>query len=219
MEAKQIEKNSEGFNIEDYLKAREQTKSLLVDFASRLRPGIIEDQAHELFKHELSRYGVSKLWHPTKIRFGKNTLKSFKEKSEPNTALGEDDIFFIDIGPVFGNYEGDYGRTFVLGENKEKHKIANAVEEIFLLVQKKWKEAGSTGEELYLYASEVTASMGYELSLKMDGHLLGEFPHTLKYKGSLAEVNFTPTENLWVLEILIQHRVLPFGAFYEDVLI
>jgi methionyl aminopeptidase len=35
----------------------------------------------------------------------------------------------------------------------------------------------------------------------------------------LAEVEFRPNPNLWVLEIAIAHPERKFGAFYEDLLL
>ena len=44
--------------------------------------------------------------------------------SEPGVVLGEHDIFFLDIGPVYGGTEGDAGDTFVFGDDAEHHKAA-----------------------------------------------------------------------------------------------
>ena len=43
--------------------------------------------------------------------------------------------------------------------------------------------------------------------------------HSAHYDGPLAEVEFRPNPNLWVLEIAIAHPERKFGAFYEDLLL
>jgi hypothetical protein len=48
---------------------------------------------------------------------------------------------------------------------------------------------------------------------------LSDFPHSAHYDGPLAEVEFRPNPNLWVLEIAIAHPERKFGAFYEDLLL
>jgi hypothetical protein len=42
----------------------------------------------------------------------------------PVWCWGEDDIFFIDIGPTWQEWEGDGGQTFVTGEDSEKARCA-----------------------------------------------------------------------------------------------
>ena len=41
------------------------------------------------------------------------------EKSEPGVVLGDNDIFFVDIGPIYGDTEGDAGDTFVVGDDPD----------------------------------------------------------------------------------------------------
>ena len=50
---------------------------------------------------------------------GPNTTKDFMERSEPGVVLGENDIFFVDIGPIYGDTEGDAGDTFVFGDDPD----------------------------------------------------------------------------------------------------
>ena len=55
--------------------------------------------------------------------------------------------------------------------------------------------------------------------MDLSGHRLSDFPHSAHYDGPLAEVEFRPNPNLWVLEIAIAHPERDFGAFYEDLLL
>ena len=50
------------------------------------------------------------------------------------------------------------------------------------------------------------------------GHLIGSFPH-LGWKEGLNNYPYLPEPGIWILEIQIRHPELPYGAFYEDVLL
>jgi methionyl aminopeptidase len=86
-------------------------------------------------------------------------------------------------------------------------------------VRKQWFSQGITGHELYDYAIETAGTYGWNLNLDLSGHRLSDYPHSAQYDGPLADVDFRPNPNLWVLEIAIVHPDRPFGAFYEDLLL
>jgi len=206
------------FNLDDYFKAREKTLEILNKISRMIVPGIDEPTGTEMIKSELNRAGCQRFWHPIKFRIGKNTLKSFKEKSDLSIILKPNDLFFIDIGPVFFKHEADLGRTFQVGNNDDHQNIINTCEKIFFETKEVWKNKKLSGSDLYEFAHSITKNYGYEFNFNMLGHRLGDFPHALHYKGNLLDFNFTPKENLWVLEILIRNKENTFGAFYEDIL-
>ncbi len=144
-------------------------------------------------------------WHHIIVRCGPNTTKDFMEKSEPGVVLGDDDIFFVDIGPIYGDTEGDAGDTFVFGSDPDHVRAKKEVRQIWDQVREEWFTNGSTGKELYDYATSVAAGYGWKLNMDLSGHRLSDFPHSAHYDGPLAEVEFRPNPNLWVLEIAIAH--------------
>lgn len=133
--------------------------------------------------------------------------------------LQPDDIFFIDIGPIYGDTEGDAGETFVVGDDPDHRKAKSDVRVIWEDVRSVWFSTGATGEELYDYARQAAHQRGWKLNMDLSGHRLSDFPHSAHYDGSLADVAFRPNPNLWVLEIAIAHPERQFGAFYEDLLL
>jgi len=133
--------------------------------------------------------------------------------------LQENDIFFIDIGPIFQNCEGDAGDTFVFGDDPDHHRAKKDVRTIWEDVRQVWFDEHITGQELYCYAEEAARTLGWTLNLDLSGHRLSDYPHSAHYDGSLADVGFRPNPNLWVLEIAIAHPDGGFGAFYEDLLL
>lgn len=206
------------FSIDKLLEARQKTKAVVRETALRVETGMTEEDGLNLIDKMLDKYGSENKWHPNRFRIGPNTTKSFREESEPGITLGENDLFFIDIGPVFENHEGDFGETFIHGRLLEYSKISEASKTIFKKTSEAWKMKALNGQDLYAFAKEKALKMGYELIPKMKGHRLSEFPHALHFKGGLSEIETHPTAQLWILEILIRHPTENFGAFYEDLL-
>lgn len=206
------------FNLDQYILAQNKTKKIVHDFSLKIIPGMTEKDAFLMLEHFLNESGLEKKWHPTKLRFGKNTTKSFRDQSD-EVVLNENDIFFFDIGPVYGDHEGDFGETFVVGHNSENQKLAHASKEIFEFTKECWQKEKLTGMDLYKKAEELSLKMGYQLNTKMYGHRLGDFPHALYCKESLGLMDFNPAPFLWVLEIHIIDQKRQLGSFYEDLLI
>jgi methionyl aminopeptidase len=107
----------------------------------------------------------------------------------------------------------------VVGSNPDHHRAKEEVKIIWDMVRDKWFSEGLTGHELYDFAIETTKGFGWRLNLDLSGHRLSDYPHSAHYDGSLADVEFRPNPNLWVLEIAIVDPDRHFGAFYEDLLL
>jgi Xaa-Pro aminopeptidase len=199
-------------------RARELTWAALHGICERMHPGISEDeakvQAAEVF-HEL---GFERLWHPTYIRIGSNTTKTYRQRSVPSVRLGENDSYFIDLGLVFDGHEGDVGDTFVVGHAPEQQACAHAARALFDEVAQAWRTQGLSGQALYAFAEERAKAKGWRLNHEIKGHRVGDFPHSVHKAGDLGELEATPSSGLWILEIQIAHPSEPFGAFYEDLL-
>lgn len=212
-------KKNSVFNLEKFYEAKRKTKEVVQIVASKVETGMSEKDGVTLINTILKDYSCEKFWHPHKFRIGRNTTKAFREVSEENIQMKQNDIFFIDIGPVFENHEGDYGETFIHGNKIEYSDIIQASKNIFNATKDKWKTENLSGQKLYDFATKATAPYGYTLNPQMKGHYLSDFPHALHCKSKLAEVAEYPQPNLWVLEILITDPSNEFGAFFEDLLI
>ncbi len=215
----ELEGTGEKFSLTTLMEVRARTRRAVHLIADQVQSGMSEEQAKAIARDTLSQLGMRRGWHHIIVRCGANTTKDFMERSEPGVILGKDDIFFVDIGPIYGDTEGDAGDTFVLGENPEHHRAKRDVRTIWDTVRDHWFAQGSTGKELYDFAVQTTEGLGWKLNLDLSGHRLSDFPHSAHYDGPLAEVEFRPNPNLWVLEIAIAHPDGTFGAFYEDLLL
>src|SRR5258707_1188387 len=118
----ETERDGVRYDRSQMLAGRRMTLEALRRIASAGQPGMAEEQAVAEGRSILKKMGLLRGWHGIKVRFGANTLKVFSEPSEPGVILQEDDIFFVDIGPVWRNWEGDAGDTFVVGQNGEMQR-------------------------------------------------------------------------------------------------
>lgn len=214
-----IEATGAHYSVEDLLEMRTRTRRAVHLIADQVKSGMSEDKAKAIARSTLSSMGMRRGWHHIIVRCGPNTTKDFMARSEPGVVLKNNDIFFVDIGPVYQGCEGDAGDTFVLGGDPEHHRAKRDVRTIWEDVRQAWFEQQITGQDLYRYAQKVAEDFGWKLNLDLSGHRLSEYPHSAHYDGSLADVAFRPNPNLWVLEIAIVHPERKFGAFYEDLLL
>lgn len=206
------------FDAASMARAREQTWVALQGIRERMHPGISEAQARQAAVEVFEQLGVERLWHPVLVRIGPNTLKTYRQKSDPDVRLGENDSYFIDLGLVFDGHEGDVGDTFVVGHAPERQACAEAARNLFRTVAEAWRLRGMSGEALYAFAAEQARAMGWRLNHAIKGHRVSDFPHALHKGGDLGKLDITPSSGLWILEIQIAHPTEPFGAFYEDLL-
>ncbi|SEM53010.1 Metallopeptidase family M24 [Luteibacter sp. UNCMF331Sha3.1] len=206
------------FSRQAMLAARERSWAALGAIAARIVPGMTETDAAAVASECLAAAGMQRIWHPSIIRFGPNTLKTFRQRSAPDTRLGDHDIFFVDLGPVFDGHEGDVGDTFVTGGDAQMTACATAARELFDLTAARWRE-GVTGTALYAFADEQARAMGWRLNHATKGHRVGDYPHAVHKAGNLGDLDATPVPGLWILEIQIAHPDRPIGAFFEDLLI
>jgi methionine aminopeptidase len=217
-----VEMTGEKFNLDFYLASQNICREVTNHIAKLIAPGISEKEGQSLISEELKKVGVKKFWHPTKFRFGSDTLKNFRELPDESLRLQSGDVFYIDVGPVFEDHEADYGKTFVLpGENKDLqrlHQLTEASIEVWIRTQRKWQETKLTGIGLLNYASDIAKTFDFELNPYMAGHRLGDFPHALFSKEKLFESKIVPSKNLWVLEIHLLDKKTGRASFFEDIL-
>ncbi|WP_111532241.1 M24 family metallopeptidase [Pseudomonas sp. 2848] len=198
--------------------AQRMTWEAVERIAQGIHPGMRESQARELGQQVLVELGMQRIWHPTHIRFGSNTLKTFKQRSDGDPVLGDNDIFFIDMGVVWQGHEGDAGTTFVSGNDPQMAACAAAARTLFDEVQAQWRGQGVSGVELYHFAAERARQLGWKLNMDIKGHRVSDFPHAIYRAGDLGDFEGAPGAGLWILEIQIAHPEHAYGAFHEDLL-
>jgi Xaa-Pro aminopeptidase len=209
-----------GFSDALLLNARHLTLAAIEAAAARIGPGTSEDEGRVIVTEELHRLGSEKLWHAPQVRFGRNTLRAFGERGEPGVTLATNDIYFLDLGPVFAGHEGDVGRTFAVGQDPDQRRVAADAAAIWRLTRDRWFTTGDSGARLYAYATELAQARGWVLSLhEANGHRIADFPHAARQRGAVEPLEFRPAPARWILEIQLRHPTREFGAFYEDLLV
>src|ERR1700733_3013066 len=121
--------------IKDLLAAQEKADILFreAEYRNYIVPGQTEKELNtKLFDLAEELFGIKKYWHKRIVRAGVNTLLPYKE-NPANLTLQEDDILFFDFGPVFEEWEADYGRTYVLGNDPAKLALKRDVETAWYL--------------------------------------------------------------------------------------
>lgn len=196
-----------------------------------IRPGATEREINEKIYDLAQRmYGITRYWHKRIVRAGRNTLAPYDE-NPPDLTIAEDDIAFLDLGPVFEDWEADFGRTFVVGNDPLKHKLCRDIEAAFADGKRYFHEHPEiTAAELYAYAHELAVQTGWEYGGPIAGHLIGVFPHE-KIAGDKITLYVHPQnhsrmrlpdasgrERHWILEIHFVDRAHEIGGFYEELL-
>lgn len=149
-----------------------------VEARSLIRPAISESRLNEeIYRLAKEMYGITTYWHKRIVRAGRNTLAPYAENS-PDLTIGEDDILFLDLGPVFGDWEADFGRTFVIGSDPLKLKLRNDVGQAFAEGKRYFHETPDIrASQLFSYAVSLAHQFGWEFGGSIAGHLIGQFPH------------------------------------------
>lgn len=174
--------------------------------------------------------GVTQHWHKRIVRSGPNTLLPYAE-NPPDRQITGDDILFFDFGPVFAEWEADFGRTYVIGDDSVKLRLRDDLEPVFTEGRAHFESHPLiTGAELYSFVTRRAQARGWEFGGPIAGHLIGEFPHE-KIQGDkitlyiapenhtvMRDVDSNGNQRHWILEIHLVDRAREIGGFYEQLL-
>jgi Xaa-Pro dipeptidase len=197
-----------------------------------IRPNITERELNtEIYQLANELFGIKKYWHKRIVRAGPNTLFPYRE-NPPDLLISSDDIVFLDFGPIFSDWEADFGRTYVLGNDPLKLKLQRDVISIWDEGKRLFDETPDlTASTLFKFVSETAQNLGYSWGSSHCGHLIGEFPHENiprdQFEGGFIQIeNFTPlrsydshgVERHWILEVHLTLPAQKIGAFFEQLL-
>jgi Xaa-Pro aminopeptidase len=213
------ERVGEGHDHAAMLEGRRRAIAVVQALAQRVIPGMAEDEGLDLVLRTLREHGFEADWAAPELRFGINTAKRYGEPSEAGVVLRHEDIWFVDIGPLWRAHECDFAQSYAVGEDPERHRLVRDLHEVFDSTVQYWRESSATGVDLYRHAAVEARARGWQLDLGTGGHRIGRHPHALLHDGALSESAFTPSPGLWMLEIHLRHPDRPYGAFFEDLLL
>ncbi len=185
----------------------------------------------DIYALAADQFGVQKHWHKRIVRCGVNTLATAGD-NPPILTIKTDDIVFVDLGPVFEEWEADVGRSYAIGPDSAKHALCRALPLQFEAVKQRFREDHDiTGADLYAFACRSAEQAGWIFGGDIAGHIVGEFPHArlpgAKQHGHISPENPNRMRDPdafgrarhWILEI---HLIAPdnsFGGFYERLML
>tara|TARA_B100000902_G_scaffold141651_1_gene139409 strand:+ start:625 stop:1275 length:651 start_codon:yes stop_codon:yes gene_type:complete len=203
-----------------------------IEVKKLLIPGKSEKEINtSIFDLAFAMFGIKKYWHKRIVRCGENTLQPYKE-NPPNLILKEDDILFIDFGPIFEEWEADFGRTYVIGKDPYKIKLKKDIESAWHDCKKYFDtQKKITGAELYQYACDLALNYNWEFGGEIAGHIIGNYPHErLEKEDKTNYIHPNNPEDMfnkdkkgkvrnWILEIHFIDRKKQIGGFFEQLLV
>src|ERR1700722_10342878 len=115
-------------------------------------PGVRETEASKAIRDLAAEmFGVDRHWHKRIVRAGPNTLQPYR-RHPPDRVIAADDIVFCDFGPIFEQWEADFGRTFVLGGDPAKLRLRDTLPVVFDAGRRYFETHPEvTGAELFDY--------------------------------------------------------------------
>ena len=213
--------------------AQDQARALFERIADEglVRPGVTEvELSSEIKALAADQLKVQRYWHKRVVRAGRNTLHPYDD-NPPVRTIQDDDIVFLDLGPIFAEWEADFGRTFVLGDDPAKLKIQADIEAGWYAAKAFFDATPEcTGAQLHAFAVEQATSRGWEFGGPIAGHLLGEFPHEKldddEIESYVLPANDTVMRSIdpygrprhWICEIHFVDRQREIGGFFEQLL-
>jgi len=196
-----------------------------------IHPGKLESElTQEIHSLARSRLGLRRHWHKRIARSGPNTLLTYHDEA-PDRRITEDDIVYLDFGPVFDEWEADFGRTYALGSDPHKHRLVSDLAAAFARGKELYRRTPDlTCGQLYDFVKGLAQPAGWEFGARTAGHLIGHFPHERAANHPkrfsiragndvlLREPDANGAQRHWILEIHFIDRARQIGGFYEELL-
>jgi Xaa-Pro dipeptidase len=214
------------------VEAERRAEGLFEEIEKRelIRPDRTEREVEqEIYAIALQQFGVEKHWHKRIVRAGPNTL-TLAADNPPVRNIETDDIVYVDLGPVFEDWEADLGRTYVLGSHPGR-PLVEALPVVFDRVQAHYHASPDiTGADLYAFAQRASAEAGWRFGGAIAGHLVSEFAHAhIPGDKDLNRIHPANPERMrdpdelgqerhWILEIHLVEPNGSYGGFYERLL-
>jgi Xaa-Pro dipeptidase len=215
------------------LAAQSKAESLFREVveSGMIQAGKLESElTSEIHALAQSKFGVRRHWHKRIARAGANTLLTYGDEA-PDRRIAADDIVYLDFGPVFDEWEADFGRTYALGPDPRKRQLVGDICTAFQQGKDFYRRTPNlTAGQLYDFVAGLAAPAGWEFGAITAGHLIGHFPHereptdTTRFSirhgngQSLREPDANGRPRHWILEIHFVDRVRKIGGFFEELL-
>ncbi len=232
-------------DLEGFLACQRLAREAVRHVASLLKPGWTEKHAATLVNTYLSDSGVKGFFHRSFAWFGERTrfdgIVNYAQYSPTNRTLGENEVFILDVAPIYKSYACDIGYTSSLGPNEEWKRAEQFLKKIRQQIPE-MVDGGMAGDELWKELDAKIRQAGYDnihqqYPFAVLGHRLhreSELPLPLSYLnfgwqsfwsftsrglfGQLLGPNFQgDMTGIWAVEPHIGGK--GFGAKFEEILV
>lgn len=226
--------------IEDDLRRAQKISFELLDrieTENLVRAGRTERQVSEDIGALAEKlFGVSRHWHNPTVRSGPNTLIPGTKVPLSERVIGEDDIVYVDLGPILQRWKGDVGRTFCLGNDPAKAAICRDAEIVFTEAKSFFQSNSDIrASELFWQVRKLAERKGWAHTSPIAGHQIGCDPDdyfndrigsgnvrdlliNADNQMRLSQLRPDGGRTLWVLEVHLVDEDRKIGAFIEDFL-
>jgi Xaa-Pro aminopeptidase len=204
-----------------------------IEQAGLIAPGRNEAEVTEDIERLAERdFGVKRHWHKRLVRTGPNTVCTYYDEP-PLRIIGPEDTVYLDLGPVFEEWEADIGRSYAMGSDPDKQRLIADLPRVFARVKAHYDATPDiTGEALCRYAQRAAEDAGWLFGNNSAGHIVGEFPHAQRVPGKdrtqhsikpgnskrMRDPDDNGNERHWILEIHLVDKTRNYGGFYERLL-
>jgi Xaa-Pro dipeptidase len=218
---------------ESLLAAQNKAAALFAEVvdSGMIRAGKLESElTEEIHSLAWARLGLRRHWHKRIARSGPNTLLGYYDEAA-DRRIADDDIVYLDFGPVFDEWEADFGRTYALGSDPNKHRLVDDIAAAFHRGKDFYNRTPNlTCGQLYEFVAGLADAAGWEFGAPTAGHLIGHFPHERSpadpkrfsiRSGNdvlLREPDGAGAMRHWILEIHFVDRARQIGGFFEELL-
>lgn len=196
-----------------------------------IQPGRTErDVEQDIMALAFKDFGIEKHWHKRICRAGANAKYTARD-NPPVLTIAADDLVYLDLGPVIDHWEADVGRSYVVGNDPEKHRLVGDLKAGFDALRAAYHaDADATGATLYQFATDWAEARHWTFGGLIAGHVVDEFPHAhLPGEKDWFRINPANTTRLrdphlngdarfWIGEIHLVSRDGSFAGFYEQLL-
>ena len=188
-------------------------------------------QIHSLAQ---ARFGLCRHWHKRIARAGPNTVLTYHDAA-CDRGIRDDDIVYLDFGPVFDEREAEFGRTFALGADPTKHPLVGDIAAAFQHGKELPRRTPDlTAGQLYDFVAGPAAPLGWEFGAPCAGHLIDRFPHEISHQDPkrfsilfsirhrngirIRDPDESGRARHWILEIHFVERAQMIGGLFEQLL-
>ena len=215
------------------MQAQQKAEALFAEIvdSGMIRAGKLESElSMEIHALAKNRFEVRRHWHKRIVRSGPNTLLTYLDGAD-DRRIEDDDILYLDFGPVFAAWEADFGRTYALGSDPIKHRLIEDIAKAFQRGKELYRNTPNlTAGALYDFVAGLAQPAGWEFGAATAGHLIGQFPHeqsrdngqqfSIRHGNDvlLRELDANGKLRHWILEIHFIDRARKIGGFFEELL-